>query len=186
MPNTKAKEERRAPQVPPRSSLGPISHGERKDSRMMVSFFTQQHLSAAKRAETHSTMLLVVICGEGLCKINVPLFENSRQSPAMRICLPLHSKSANFGMFKLNSLNLAPFPLLNPVHVEGLCCDKASEKFDNRDHWPIVGAFAASHLRVELRLLFGSINVDAHAQSMQRGCSPQTDGHSPHQQRSEI
>ena len=52
----------------------------------------------------------------GSCKRNVPLFENSRPSAARQLSQPMYSQSANFGKFKLNSLNLAPFLLLNPVH----------------------------------------------------------------------
>ena len=47
--------------------------------------------------------------------MNVPLFENSRLSAARQLNQPMHSQSANFGKFKLNSLNLAPFILLSPV-----------------------------------------------------------------------
>ena len=44
-----------------------------------------------------------------------PLFENSRPNAARQRGLLLHSQSANEGKFKLNSLILAPFLLLNPV-----------------------------------------------------------------------
>ena len=39
-------------------------------------------------------------------KRNVPPFENSRPSAAWQLGQPMHSQSANFGKFKLNSLNL--------------------------------------------------------------------------------
>ena len=51
----------------------------------------------------------------GCCKRNVPLFENFRSSAARQLSQPMHSQSANFGKFKISSLNLAPFLLLNPV-----------------------------------------------------------------------
>ena len=51
----------------------------------------------------------------GSCKRSVPLFENSGPGAAREPGQPMHSQSANFGKFKLNSLNLAPFLFLNPV-----------------------------------------------------------------------
>ena len=39
----------------------------------------------------------------------------SRPGAARQLCQPMHSQFANFIKFKLNSLNLAPFLLLNPV-----------------------------------------------------------------------
>ena len=44
-----------------------------------------------------------------------PLFENSCPSSDRQVGLPMHSQSANHGKFKLSSLNLAPFLLLNPA-----------------------------------------------------------------------
>ena len=41
----------------------------------------------------------------GSCKRNVSLFENSRPSAARQCGLPMHIQSANFGKFKLYSLN---------------------------------------------------------------------------------
>ena len=41
--------------------------------------------------------------------------EISGLSAARQHGQPMHSQSANFGKYKLNSLNLAPFLLLNPV-----------------------------------------------------------------------
>ena len=52
----------------------------------------------------------------GSSKIIVPLFENSRPSAASQLGQHMHSQSANFGKLELNSRNLAPFLLLNPVH----------------------------------------------------------------------
>ena len=54
------------------------------------------------------------------------LFENSRL--VLQLGQPMHSQSASFGKFKLNSLNLAPFLLSNPVHVLQLILQ--SNKFD--------------------------------------------------------
>ena len=50
-------------------------------------------------------------------KKNVPLFENSRSIAARQIGQPMHRKSADFGKYKLNSLNLALFLFLNPVQL---------------------------------------------------------------------
>ena len=44
-----------------------------------------------------------------------PLFKNSLPSAAMQLGLLMHSQSDDHGKFKLNSLYLAPFLLLNPV-----------------------------------------------------------------------
>ena len=45
----------------------------------------------------------------------LPLLDNSHPSLAKQSGLPMHSQSTNHGNFKLNSLNLAPILLLNPV-----------------------------------------------------------------------
>ena len=69
----------------------------------------------------------------GSCDRKVP-FENSRPSTTRILGQPMHSQSANFGKFKLNSLNLASFLLLNPIGV------LRNEIFgSNRLFWPSGG-----------------------------------------------
>ena len=53
----------------------------------------------------------------GLCKKYVPLFEFPALAAARQTDQSMHSKSANFGKVKLNSLNLALFLSLNPVDL---------------------------------------------------------------------
>ena len=67
----------------------------------------------------------------GWCKRNVSLFENSRRSAARQLGHPMHSQSANFEKFKLNSLNLAPFLLLNPVLWKQMRLDWTSHSFED-------------------------------------------------------
>ena len=78
----------------------------------------------------------------GLCKRNVPCFKIPAPSAARQSDLPWTAQSANFGKFRLNSLNLAPFLLLNPVFVL------------RRDRWlaiVLVNLFATSLKVVFLR-----------------------------------
>ena len=49
------------------------------------------------------------------CKKTLPLFEFPALAAAWQTDQPMHSQSANFGKFKLNSLNLAGFFSLHPV-----------------------------------------------------------------------
>ena len=49
------------------------------------------------------------------CKKTLPLFEFPALAAAWQTDQPMHSQSANFGKFKLNSLNLAAFFSLHPV-----------------------------------------------------------------------
>ena len=63
----------------------------------------------------HSLLRLQSTWYTGSCKRNVPLFENSRPGAARQFGQPMPSQSGNFRKFNLNSLNLAPFLLLNPV-----------------------------------------------------------------------
>ena len=51
----------------------------------------------------------------GWCKRNVPCLKIPALTAATHLGLPWTAQSANFGKFHLNSLNLAPFLLLNPV-----------------------------------------------------------------------
>ena len=51
----------------------------------------------------------------GLCKRIVPCLKIPAPSAARQSDLPWTAQSANFGKFRLNSPNLAPFLLLNPV-----------------------------------------------------------------------
>ena len=100
-------------------------------------FFLPKHFSQKSMAQTSSFQLKQSILAEtpyfgrntesgeskirltttGSCKRNVPLFENSRPSAARQLGQPMHSQSTNFGKFKLNSLNLALFLLLDPVET---------------------------------------------------------------------
>ena len=52
----------------------------------------------------------------GWCKRNVPCLKIPTLTAAMQWGLPWTAQSADFGKFYLNSLNLAPFLLLNPVY----------------------------------------------------------------------
>ena len=56
----------------------------------------------------------------GWCKRNVPCLKIPTLTAAMQWGLPWTAQSADFGKFYLNSLNLAPFLLLNPVQRESL------------------------------------------------------------------
>ena len=49
------------------------------------------------------------------CKKTLPLFEFPALAAAWQTDQPMHSQSANFEKFKLNSLNLAGFFSLHPV-----------------------------------------------------------------------
>ena len=54
----------------------------------------------------------------GWCKRNVPCLKIPAPTAATHLGLPWTAQSADFGKFHLNSLNLAPFLLLNPVWYE--------------------------------------------------------------------
>ena len=73
----------------------------------------------------------------------VPLIEFCALVAARQTDQPMHSQSAKFGKFKLNSLNLAPFLSLNPVHQgctkrivqscgDGLKCSAADQNNTDR------------------------------------------------------
>ena len=57
----------------------------------------------------------------GWCKINVPCLKIPAPSAARKSDLPCTAQSANFAKFWLNSLNLAPFLLLNPTEPQVFC-----------------------------------------------------------------
>ena len=86
MPNTNAKEERRAPQVPSPRSFD-LTQSRRKKERTREWFLYPT--SDCERAETHSTMLLVVISEEGdvysgLCYCR-PLADSSASSQLSKL-----------------------------------------------------------------------------------------------------
>ena len=54
------------------------------------------------------------------CKKTLPLFKFPALAAAWQTDQPMHSQSANFGKFKLNSLNLAAFFSLYPVVISNM------------------------------------------------------------------
>ena len=66
----------------------------------------------------------------GWCKKTLPLFEFPALAAAWQTDQPMHSQSANFGKFKLNSLNLVAF-LFAPPCTFYVCSDQAG------DYWVI-------------------------------------------------
>ena len=58
----------------------------------------------------------------GWCKRNVPCLKIPALTDATQWGLPWTAQSADFGKFYLNSLNLAPFLLLNPVYFFNILC----------------------------------------------------------------